>query len=257
MMMTKIPTGRFVWFEHVSKDPSKAQGFLGELFNWSTAAMPMPGGGAYAMIKLGDVSLGGYPPLPAGVEAPAHWVSHLQVASAIDTAKQVESLGGKVLVAPIDMGMGSYALVADPLGGVFALWQPAKPEGTGDFRDQPGAFCWNELFTDDPAKSVAFYQAIGGFDVKVMDMPGMPAYHVLESEGKPRGGILKNPMPGVPQMWLPYVQVERADATHERAKKLGGGSTVPPTDIPGVGRFAIVSDPVGAQLGILQATPKS
>src|SRR5262245_58315340 len=101
--MTKIPTGRFVWFEHVSKSPEKAQGFFGELFNWKTKTMPTPDGkGSYAMIEVGGAQIGGYPPNPAN--APAHWITHLQVESARDTAAKIKTLGGKVLVDPVDMG---------------------------------------------------------------------------------------------------------------------------------------------------------
>src|SRR6267142_2097101 len=114
--MATIPTGRFVWFEHMSKDPAKVQGFFGEVFNWSTQAMPIPSGGSYTMIALGKDSIGGYPPSPQGAPPNAHWISHLQVADARATASKVKSLGGKVLSEPSDMGMGTHAIVADPLG---------------------------------------------------------------------------------------------------------------------------------------------
>ena len=131
-------------------------------------------------------------------------------------------------------------------------WQPGKPEGTGDYKGQTGTFCWNELVSSDPAKSAEFYTAIGGFDVKSMDMPGMGTYTTLESDGKPRAGVVKPPMDGVPQMWTPYVQVTNADQTAEKAKKLGATILVPPTSVPTVGRFAILSDPQGGVIGILQ-----
>jgi predicted enzyme related to lactoylglutathione lyase len=83
-------------------------------------------------------------------------------------------------------------------------------------------------------------------------MPGMGSYYVLESGGKPRAGILAPPMPQAPHAWLPYVAVANADATSEKAKRLGATTLVPPTSVPGVGRFTIVADPQGAAIGILQ-----
>jgi len=244
-----INTGRFVWFEHVSADPTRAQGFLGELFNWTTRAMPTPGG-SYTLITLGDEMIGGYPTTKAA-PGKGHWVSHLQVTDTRASAKQVASLGGKVLVEPVDMGMGIYALVADPQGGQFALWQPAKADGTGDYKQANGAFCWNELVSDDPDASIKFYSAIGGFTVKTQQM-AMGTYHMLESDGKPRAGIMKKPMPEAPHGWIPYVTVASADGTGDKAKKLGGAVILPPVDVPGVGRLAILADPSGATLGILQ-----
>jgi predicted enzyme related to lactoylglutathione lyase len=252
MNMT-IPTGRFVWFEYIAKDAAKAQGFFGELFNWTTSAMPIPGGGSYTMITAGGAMIGGYPPAEAIKNAPpnAHWISHLQVDDTDAVVAKVKANGGRVLSESHKMDMGTHTIVADPLGGALALWQPSKSEGTGDWSGKDNQFCWNELFTEDPAKSVAFYKAIGGFEEEKLEM-GPMTYHMLKSEGKPRAGVMKPMMPGVPQAWLPYVQVASADASHDKAKRLGATILVQPMDIPNVGRFSIFADPLGATLGILQ-----
>ena len=244
-------TGKFVWFEYVSKEAHKAQGFFGELFNWSTQQVPMPQG-SYTMIAHGGQTIGGYLPTPEGAPAQSHWLTHLQVADAQATCAKIKSLGGRVGKEPFKVGdHGTMAVVFDPLGGVFALWQPTKVEAS-EYKGTPGNWAWNELYTENPEKSVAFYQAIGGFDHEAMEMPGMGTYHQLKSDGKGRAGVLKSPMPGVPQSWLPYVQVASADQTVEKAKKLGASVMVPATDIPNVGRFAIFTDPQGAAIGILQ-----
>lgn len=254
--MTKIPTGRFVWFEYVSKDSAKAQGFYGELFGWGVQNVPMPQG-AYQMIALGKDTIGGYLDTPPGAPPQAHWLSHLQVESAAASARQIAGHGGKVLREPFKVGdFGTMAVVSDPLGGPFALWQPTKAEGTGDFKDTVHSWCWNELYTDDPARSLAFYQAIGGFTDQPMDMGPMGTYHVLNADGKGRAGLMKSPMPGIPQNWMPYVQVANADAIVARAQKLGADVKVPANDVPGVGRLAVFTDSLGAPLGILQPAPQ-
>lgn len=249
-----IATGTFVWFEYVSKETQKAQGFFGELFGWGIQKVPMPQGD-YTMIAAGDRTIGGYLPTPEGAPPQAHWLTHLRVQDANATARKVASLGGKVLKEAVKIGdFGTMAIVADPHGGAFALWQPAKLE------EQPepttGTFTWNELFSADPAASVAFYTAIGGFEEDKMEMPGMGTYHLLKSAGVPRAGIMKQMMPGQPHAWLPYVQVANADASADKAKKLGATLIVPPTDIPNVGRFSIFADPQGVPLGILQPAPR-
>jgi len=243
-------TGKFVWFEYVTTDTQKAKGFFGELFGWTTQEVPMPDG-AYSMISAGGRTIGGYLPTPEGAPKQSHWLTHLQVASAKDIGEKVVSLGGKLLKPAFKVGeFGTMAVVADPHGGTLALWQPAKVE------DQPAptanTFCWNELASSNPEASVAFYKAIGGFEAKAQDMGQMGTYNVLESGGQPRAGIMKKMMPEQPHAWLPYVQVASADKTAEKAQKLGGAVIVPPTDIPGVGRFSILADTQGAALGILQ-----
>jgi hypothetical protein len=249
-MTNKIPTGRFVWFEYSSKDLAKSQGFFGELFNWSTQDVPMPNG-SYTMISSGGTTIGGYQsPMPGGPSAA--WLSHLQVSDAAASAKQVAALGGKVYKDAFDISVGRMAIVADPLGGTLALWQPTNREPGGDYSGKVGSFCWNELYTENPEASVKFYQALGGFEVEAMEMPGMGKYHVLKKDGQSRAGVLKSPMPNVPQSWLPYVAVANCDATHDKAKKLGATILVPPTSVPTVGRFSVFTDSSGVALGILQ-----
>jgi predicted enzyme related to lactoylglutathione lyase len=242
-------TGRFMWFEYVSTDARKAQGFFGELFGWSTKDVPMPDG-PYTMIAAPDgTTVGGYSSLRAGPQA--SWLPYLLVASAADIAAKVKSLGGSILKEPLKIGdFATMAVVNDPLGATLALWQPTKPEESA--KPAVGHFVWNELSSKTAEASVKFYSQIGGFTSSTMDMGEMGKYHVLESGGQPRAGIMAQQTPDAPHAWLPYVQVASADQTADKAKRLGATIAAPPTDIPNVGRFAIFVDAQGAVTGILQ-----
>jgi len=163
----------------------------------------------------------------------------------------VKKLGGSVMKEPFKVAdIATMAVVADPHGAGLALWQPNKAEDPG--KPAAGHFCWNELASKDPRASVAFYTQIGGFTEKAMDMGAMGTYHVLESDGQQRAGIMAQQMPQQPHAWLPYVQVASADQTVDKAKRLGATIVVPPTPIPNVGRFAIFVDSQGAATAILQ-----
>jgi uncharacterized protein len=242
--------GRFVWFEYVSKDAPKAQGFFGELFGWSTKSVPMPDG-AYTMIAAPDgTTIGGYSPA-TDAKPGASWLPYLLVPSAADGTAKVKSLGGSILKEPFKVGdFATMSVVLDPLGAPLALWQPTKPEDAA--KPAAGHFVWNELASTSPEASVKFYAQLGGFTSSKMDMGDMGAYHLLESGGQSRAGIMAQQMPQQPQAWLPYVQVASADQTADKAKRLGATIVVPPTDIPNVGRFAIFVDGQGASTGILQ-----
>lgn len=243
-------TGRFVWFEYVSKDAPRAQGFFGELFGWSTKSVPMPDG-AYTMIAAPDgTTIGGYFAAPDAATG-ASWLPYLLVQSAADIAKKVASLGGTIFKEPFKVGdLATMAVVADPLGAGLALWQPSSREEPP--KPTAGHFSWNELPSKDPEASVAFYTKIGGFSTSKMDGGGAGTYHLLESDGQPRAGIMAQQMPGAAHTWLPYVQVTGIDQTADKAKRLGATIVVPPTPIPNVGRFAIFVDAQGAATGILQ-----
>jgi uncharacterized protein len=245
------PLGKFVWFEHVSTDAKKAQAFYGEVFGWRVQDVPM-GPTPYQMVAVGDKTVGGYT-APDDPKIPSHWISHLLVDNADAAANRVKKAGGTVQLAPTKIGeFGTMAAVADPLGGAVNLWQAAKPDDAAADAPADGHFVWNELWTQDVARSLAFYKAVGGYTVEEMDMGPMGTYSILKSTGDSRGGVMKAPKADIPQMWLPYVQVANTDATVARVKKLGGEIVTEPADIPGIGRFAIFKDPTGAVLGIIQ-----
>jgi predicted enzyme related to lactoylglutathione lyase len=119
----------------------------------------------------------------------------------------------------------------------------------------PGIFCWHELLAVDPQQDGRFFSEICGWRIEEMPMGEMGTYYLFKrlDNGKDGGGMLPKP-PGDtgPSSWLPYVQVESADATAAQTEELGGKVWVKPTDIPGVGRFIVTSDPDGAFIAFLQ-----
>jgi len=246
--------GKFVWFDYVSADVQKAAGFYGELFNWKTQEIPGPNG-AYTMLMADGQGIGGMWKAPPEAPQQGHWLSLLSTSDINASADKLKSLGGKVLKAPTKFGeFGTMAIVSDSLGGAFGLWQDAKPQNTGDYKGQPGFPVWNELLTQDVAKSVEFYTKLAGFTEEKMDMGKMGSYHILNRDGKGRAGVMKPPM-DMPQAWMPYIQVANTDQTIEKAKKLGATIILAGEDIPGVGRLGVFADPLGGSTGVLQPAP--
>jgi predicted enzyme related to lactoylglutathione lyase len=108
-----------------------------------------------------------------------------------------------------------------------------------------GRHVWFDLMTPNPEKAQAFYPKVTGWGTTAWDGP-MP-YTMWTAGGVPVGGVMKQP-PSVnaPPHWLGYVSTPNADATAAQAASLGGSVMVPPTDIPTVGRYAVLRDPQGA-----------
>jgi predicted enzyme related to lactoylglutathione lyase len=115
-----------------------------------------------------------------------------------------------------------------------------------------GAFSWTELVTSDVAAARKFYGELLGWQFKDMNMGAM-TYTVVNAGGEDVGGIMPIPpnAPGMPPQWGAYVTVGNVDAVADRVKGLGGKVTVPPTDIPTVGRFAVIQDPQGATISLI------
>lgn len=120
-----------------------------------------------------------------------------------------------------------------------------------------GTFYWNELNTRDAETAKAFYGALVGWTFDEMTMPD-GSYWVAMQDGKPAGGIFTMAGPdfeGVPEHWFTYLAVDDVDTRVERVSAAGGQVIRPAFDVPGVGRIAIVKDPLGAVLGIMTPVP--
>lgn len=116
-----------------------------------------------------------------------------------------------------------------------------------------GRFAWFELVTPDVEDAKAFWSEVAGFGLASMDM-GAFRYEMLTRGENNAAGVVRPQMPEVPPHWLSYWEVDDVDARSAAVKRLGGAVIVPPTDIPGVGRFAIAQDPQGAVFALFKGT---
>ncbi len=117
-----------------------------------------------------------------------------------------------------------------------------------------GRFVWSELMTADPKAAERFYSRVVGWTTRPFDKSGN--YTVWMAGDQGIGGLMQTPphaqADGARPNWIVYVGVKDADATAAHARTLGGRVGVAPTDIPQVGRFAVLADPQGASFAILQ-----
>jgi uncharacterized protein len=117
---------------------------------------------------------------------------------------------------------------------------------------QQGAFSWCELMTTDTSAAKEFYARLFGWGIVDRPVAGM-MYHVLNIGDREVGGLMAMPpdVPPMPPSWGVYVTVDDVDAAAKLVEELGGKVKYPPTDIPDVGRFALIQDPQGAVLSII------
>lgn len=115
-----------------------------------------------------------------------------------------------------------------------------------------GAFSWSELMTSDPAAATAFYGELFGWTVQTSEM-GEGPYHMMKIGDTAVGGVMGMPpgAPAMPSHWGCYVTVDNVEATVAKCGALGGKTLVPPMEVPGVGRMAVIQDPQGATLSLM------
>lgn len=115
--------------------------------------------------------------------------------------------------------------------------------------DKPGRFVWHDVMTIDKAASVRFYTELFGWRTRDVDMGGGDPYTMIRVGDRDIGGIVAlDKKHGVPSHIIGYVSVPDVDVAARRAEQLGGKVAVPATDIPNVGRFAIIEDPEGGHI---------
>ena len=184
---------------------------------------------------------------------PPHWQSYVTVESADAAAEKAKGLGANILMEPFDVfTSGRMATMQDPGGAVFNVWEPKDSIGAG-IANCPGAFCWNELYTKDLVGSKAFYT--GMFEDWTTDTTDVGEFEYTSFMRGERGmaGMMEiAPEWGeVPPHWNVYLAVEDCDAAFEKVTSLGGQQTMPPQDIPQIGRFGMATDPQGAAFALI------
>ena len=117
-----------------------------------------------------------------------------------------------------------------------------------------GTFCWNELMTGSIDGARDFYSKLFGWTSEEMDMGPAGKYTMFKKGDQPAGGCMALPQKGIPPHWMSYVAVDDVDASTKKAEAIGAKILVPPTDIPNIGRFSVITDPSGASLGLYKTT---
>lgn len=256
----KYTQGTPSYVELATPDQEAAKAFYGPLFGWELEDVPMGDMGTYVAVSKDGAAVAGITGMPPGVgDHPAWWAVYLTVDDVDATTAKVAAAGGRVDAEPFDVfDMGRMSAIADPTGARVNLWQAGTSIGT-EIANEPGTPIWNEVLTTDVAAATRFYTEVLGVGWEDMPMEGGATYTCLMVDGRPVGGAmaLTEDMEGVPPHWNVNFNVTSVDDTLVQVGELGGTVVAPAFDVPTVGRLAVVADPQGAMLTLMEAPPES
>ena len=268
------------WVDTNQPDPEAALPFYTGLFGWEFEdVMPEGSPAKYfiARIRGGEVAAVGS--TPAGVPPMATWNTYVWVDSADETTSKALDAGGALLMEPFDvMDAGRMAVLTDPDGAAFCVWQARQHKGAKVVNEH-GTLNFNGLATRDPDGARTFYGAVFGWETLVLPSSSMWTLrgygdHLEERSpglrrqmaqmGAPDGFIdvvaTLNPTPEddseTPPHWSVTFAVDAADATAAKARELGGEVVAGPFDAPWV-RMAVIKDPQGATFIASQYVPEN
>jgi predicted enzyme related to lactoylglutathione lyase len=269
------------WIDTSQPDPEAAVEFYSGLFGWEFEnVMPPESEGIYYIGRIQGGDVAAVSTVPEGAPPMAMWNTYICVESADETAAKVLEAGGRTLTAPFDvMDAGRMAVLADPEGSVFCVWQANQHQGARVVNEH-GSLNFNGLNTRDPQAAKAFYGAVFGWQsitlpsgAEMWTLPGYgdhleadnPGLRERMSEmGAPAGfeDVVANitPIPDerqdTPPHWDVTFAVDDADAVAEKAGELGGKVIVSPFDVPWA-RMTVIADPAGATFNANQFVPEN
>jgi hypothetical protein len=245
--------GKIVWADLVTPDLETAERFYGGLFGWTFQDI-RAGDSEYAIATVGGHPVAGIfkKAIPAGEHRQPAWLTFIAVRDVEQARREALSHGAKSLAPPKTYaGRGGQAVFTDPQGAVFAALASSSGDGS-DYLAGPGEWIWSSLLTDDPSGSAAFYKAVFGYEV--FDLPSDDgAQHViLAADDYARAGIHTLPPGHRHPHWINFVRVADASRSAAQAASLGGRILVEPHADRHGGQVAVVADPMGAPIGLME-----
>jgi predicted enzyme related to lactoylglutathione lyase len=179
---------------------------------------------------------------------------YISVANADEAVSKTAQLGGTVLAPAFDvMDVGRMAVIQDPTGAIFSVWQPKKHQGV-TISGVDNTVCWADLSTPDAERAKKFYSSLFGWELTTS--PNDPSGYLHIKNGEQFiGGIppAEHRNPNAPPHWLLYFQVADVEAATQKVSQLGGKVLMPPRKMENVGTWSIVADPQGAVFALFKS----
>jgi uncharacterized protein len=247
------PPGVPCWVDTLQDDPEAAAGFYAGVFGWEfppPGSMPGDPPGRYYVARVRGRDVAGVGSRPPDAPPGAAWSTYVSVASADEAAAAASAAGGSVLAGPFDAPpAGRTAVLADPAGAVFGVWEPGDRQGA-QLVNEPGAWSMSLLSTPDPDGAGAFYGSLFGWttesfgDFTMFRLPGYVGGEPEQPVSREVIAVMGRADDGAAG-WMPDFWVESCDDAAASAARLGGAVIMAPVDDP-ISRSAVLADPTGA-----------
>ena len=241
--------GRIVWHDLVTHDIQSAGRFYQQLFGWEIKYQDR-----YAVVRNHGKLIAGMLQIdpPQGKTRDGVWIPTVSVEDVDAAADRVTANGGSIRKGPLDMmRRGRAVLISDPQGADLVMLR-SKDGDPVEAETAVGDWLWDEIWTQDPAKTGAFYKAVLGYQ----ELVAGEKYGVFVTGDEWRSGMRHVDDDIKHRLWVPVVRVADPEKTAERVEALGGVVWITPDEAPRKGETALIGDPTGALLLIQRWPPR-
>jgi predicted enzyme related to lactoylglutathione lyase len=248
------------WTELCSTDPDASARFYARLLGWERRPQELTHGARtleYSLFTHGERNVAGMHAMVGAQRKRGtrpHWLCHVFIEDLVAGMERARSRGGHLLSEPLDvLELGRLALLRDPQGALFGLWEPRQLGSEFQTRGELGCASWFEHVSADARAAAQFYAELCGWSAPEprADEP----LRTLEHAGEPLAGMRSIDSLGArlaPQ-WLPYFRVANCDETCGQLESLRASVLLPPAERAPARRGAVALDPTGAPVGLLSS----
>jgi predicted enzyme related to lactoylglutathione lyase len=250
--------GNFVWYDVMTSEPKAATSFYSDVIGWDAQEYPMEDR-TYTVFRKGPVMVAGLMDIPEAMRATGVkpcWSGYVAVDDVDGDAARVKEAGGAIQRSPEDIpGVGRFAVVSDPGGGVFLIFKSNRQDEPDEVAPMtPGHIGWHELYAGNLDREFAFYSQLFGWTKdRAIDMGAMGTYQTFATGGAPCGGMMNDcaQIPG--PRWNYYIAVDSVAAATARTTERGGQVIQGPHEVPGGAWIVQARDPQGAVFAMVSA----
>jgi predicted enzyme related to lactoylglutathione lyase len=255
--------GKFIWAELFTADPAAAQAFYTGLFGWEATTIERTtasGTHSYIVLANGGEPVAGiaHRSSRASAAVQGRWVGYVSVPDVAKALAAATAAGGRVLFPARDLPRrGTQAILVDPEGAEIGVLHSSTGD-PGEYAPDPGDLTWAQLFVRDPVAAGRFYAGVVGWEALPDTRGDRPNVFVFTSGGYSRASVA--PLPPRPEDkpgWLLFVRVADVKTAVAKAVSLGGRVLVAPSDAPTEFWRAVIVDPTGAVIGLVQLQESS
>lgn len=248
--------GSFNWLELATTNQAAAKQFYSALLGWQAQDVPMGPNGAYTIFLLDGRPAAACFTIGANEQqVPPYWGLYIATEDVDQTAARATELGATLIHAAMDVStFGRMAVIKDPTGAIFSVWQAKTHPGIG-ITGENGTLCWADLNTPDRERAKTFYEQLFVWELEPGKDKSVDDYLHIVNAGQMIGGIPTSSQqtPGAPPHWLVYFQIADCDASTAKAQELGARVYMPPTSINENLRLSVLADPQGAVFALFAA----
>jgi predicted enzyme related to lactoylglutathione lyase len=251
---TEHRPGKFIWADLFTADPVAATKFYTSVFGWTVNLTTQNSQVYIVLSNLGNPVAGLVARPPASAKRPSRWIGYIAVTDLPATLALVTGNGGLVRAEPRAFpDRGVQAIIADNEGAAIGLLQSTSGD-PADTEPKPGDWQWFELFAKQPQATADFYRKVVAYEVAPDLRSDRKNDFFLTRGGQARAGVAPIPedLTDAKADWLGVVRVAGMDATLAQVTKLGGEILVPAHAAALGSRFAIIADPTGGAIGLVE-----